>query len=140
MQEPELLHAAYECRKFFRRVYTVRKRNQQRVTVCRTISDTDEIVWRWYDYFEECWGEEISEIENTIQYSAETRLEHDEEQLPPANEEVEKAVKRLNNSRNAGPDNIPGELFEKGGKELLNRMHAVTTNVWEAEKIPKDCE
>jgi hypothetical protein len=25
-------------------------------------------------------------------------------------------------------------------KELLNRMHAVTTNVWEAEEMPKDWE
>jgi hypothetical protein len=75
-------------------------------------------------------GEEISEIENIIDNSAETRLEHDgEEQLPPASEEVGKTVKRLNNCRTAGADNIPCELFKKGN-ELLIRMHAVTTNVW----------
>jgi hypothetical protein len=26
----------------------------------------------------------------------------------------------------------------KGGKELLNRIHAVMTNVWEIEEMPKD--
>jgi hypothetical protein len=34
-----------------------------------------------------------------------------------------------NNNRTPGPDNICGELFKKGGKELLNRMHAVMMNV-----------
>jgi hypothetical protein len=66
-------------------------------------------------------------------------LEHEsqDEQLPPNMDEVEKAIKRLNN-RTPGPNNIPGELFKKGGKELLNRMHAVMTNTWEVEEMPKD--
>jgi hypothetical protein len=28
----------------------------------------------------------------------------------------------------------------KGGKELLTRMHAVITNVWEVEEMPKNWE
>jgi hypothetical protein len=49
-------------------------------------------------------------------------------------EEDEKAIKRLNNNRTPGPDNRPCELFKKGGKELLNIMLAVMTNVWEVKK------
>jgi hypothetical protein len=35
MQELTLLHAAHECRKFFRRVNTTLKEYQPRITVCR---------------------------------------------------------------------------------------------------------
>jgi hypothetical protein len=87
-------------------------------------------------------GDEISEIEKRIEDSSETRLEHEnkDEQHPPTMEEIEKDTKRLNNNRTPGMDNIRGELFKKGGKELLvlKRMHAGMTNVLKVEEMPKD--
>jgi hypothetical protein len=83
-QELELLHTANECRTFFRRVSSIQGEYQPRVTVCRNnegeiVSDKDEILSRWKEYFEECLGEEILETENRTEDSAETRLDRTQE-------------------------------------------------------------
>jgi D-aminopeptidase len=39
-----------------------------------------------------------------------------------------------------GLDNMPGKLFMIGGKELLNRMRVIMTNMWEAEEMSKNWE
>jgi hypothetical protein len=78
------------------------------------VSDKDNILSRFKEYFEECLEEEISEIGNIIEGYAETSLKHEspDEQYPRTMEEVGKR------HQNSGQDSIPSELFNNRGNEL----------------------
>jgi len=42
------------------------------------------------------------------------------------------------NGKAAGPDDIPAELFKKGGDITLNELHALCKDIWETGKWPEE--
>jgi len=48
------------------------------------------------------------------------------------------AIKSMNNNKSPGIDNIPTELYKKGGGLLLNKIHSLIKGIWREEKLPTD--
>lgn len=58
--------------------------------------------------------------------------------LPTINSETRLAIRSLKNSRSAGPDGIPAEVFKHGGFLLTRCLHLLISHIWEHEYLPKD--
>jgi hypothetical protein len=63
-----------------------------------------------------------------------------EEQREPSIEDVKQAIKRFNNSRALGPDNINGDFIKIDEPELIKKIHKVMSKVWKQEKLPEEWE
>jgi len=48
------------------------------------------------------------------------------------------AIQSMNNNKSPGIDNIPGELYKKGGGLLLNKIHNLIKGIWMEEKMSMD--
>ena len=48
------------------------------------------------------------------------------------------AIQSMNNNKSPGIDNIPTELYKKGGGLLLNKIHNLIMGIWKEEKMPTD--
>ena len=57
---------------------------------------------------------------------------------PPSHDEVRVAIQRLKNSKAAGADGLPAELFKTGGDVLIGSMHQLICKIWLAESMPDD--
>ena len=55
---------------------------------------------------------------------------------PPSFDEVEKAILSLQDSKSAGPDNIPAEVIKYGGCALHRRLHNFILDCWSAKCLP----
>ena len=63
--------------------------------------------------------------------------EEELEEEPPDILYIEMAVQSMNNNKSAGIDNIPTELYKKGGL-LLNKIHILSKGIWRGEKMATD--
>ena len=52
-------------------------------------------------------------------------------------EEVEEAVKALKRGKSPGIDNIPGELVQAGGEDMITVLTNICNRVWKSGKWPK---
>ena len=52
-------------------------------------------------------------------------------------EEIEESVKRQNNGRATGPDDIPFEFYKNGGEMVIDRMTELFNRAWEEERVPR---
>ena len=48
------------------------------------------------------------------------------------------AIQSMNNNKPPGIDNIPADLYKKGGGLLLNKIHSLIKGMWREEKLPTD--
>ena len=48
------------------------------------------------------------------------------------------AIQSMRNNKSPGIDNIPAELYKKGGGLLRNKIHSLIKGIWKEEKIPTD--
>ena len=53
-------------------------------------------------------------------------------------DEVEKALKLLQNHRASGPDAIHNELLTKGGTHTLHALHFLFSVVWRETRVPEE--
>jgi hypothetical protein len=60
------------------------------------------------------------------------------EEEPPGILEIEMAIQSINNNKSPGIDNIPAELYKKGGRLLLNKIHSLIKEIWKEEKMSTD--
>jgi hypothetical protein len=52
-------------------------------------------------------------------------------------EEMQGALKYLQNNKAAGADSIAAELLKYGGPNLVNALHAVIQQAWTSETLPR---
>jgi len=81
-------------------------------------------------------ADQSSPLEATYINYADTEEELEEE--PPDILDIEMAIQSMNNNKSPGIDNIPAELYKKGGGLLLNKIHSLIKEIWRKEKIPTD--
>ena len=53
-------------------------------------------------------------------------------------EEVEHAMKFLQNGKSPGMDNVPAELSKHSGPNSINVIHKLFDVIWRTNKWPKD--
>ena len=57
-----------------------------------------------------------------------------EDNHPILQKEVEAAVQSLKNGKSAGVDNIPGELVQAGGEEVITALTTICNKIWQTEE------
>jgi hypothetical protein len=105
------------------------------------LSTEEEIKTRWKTYFQDLLttsvtADQSNPLEATYLNRADTGEELEEE--PPDILEIEVAIQSMNNNKSPGIENIPAELYKKGGGLLLSKIHHLIKEIWREEKMPTD--
>ena len=53
-------------------------------------------------------------------------------------EEVERAVKKLQNGKAAGDDRIVAELVKSGGQTMMDWLVELIEEVWQTRRVPQE--
>ena len=56
----------------------------------------------------------------------------------PTREEIRKATMQLRVGKSPGIDGIPAEVYQQGGKTVLDKLQDLFTNCWEKGTLPQD--
>lgn len=126
---------------FYKTIKNLRKNKQYEIKQVKgknneIITDDQEIMQRWKEYF--------NELLNNHQYRQEDReeeiefTEHYERLEPITIEEIEESIKKLKRGKSAGHDRISPEMIinlGKYGKELLLKIF---NEAWEKAIVPDD--
>ena len=59
-----------------------------------------------------------------------------EDDHPILRKEVEAAVQSLKKGKSAGVDNIPTELVQAGGKDVITTLRTICTKIWQTGEWP----
>ena len=57
---------------------------------------------------------------------------------PPTSEEITKAAMQLKLGKSPGINGIPAEVYQHGGKTVLDKLQDLFTNCWEKGALPQD--
>ena len=95
------------------------------------------MLQHWSEHFEGLFIDQRKAQESSVakipQVDAKLEL-HD----PPTREEIKKTTMQLKVGKSPGIDGIPAEVYQHGGKTVLNKLQDLFTNCWEKEILPKD--
>jgi hypothetical protein len=56
----------------------------------------------------------------------------------PTFEEIKMSLKAMRNNKAPGADNMPAELLQYGGYEVVRLIHRLIMGIWEKEYVPKE--
>jgi exonuclease III len=104
------------------------------------VREAGERRQRWKQHFEKHLNEGYSQHQmapSEVVENRRTQYEVDEE-LPPSEDDVERAIKRLKNNKAAGCDEINAEMLKAGGKVVVQWMHRLICKIWQDEVAPED--
>ncbi|KAI8516668.1 hypothetical protein Bbelb_052490 [Branchiostoma belcheri] len=99
--------------------------------------DEASIKARWKEHFEKLLNRESTVNQSTILLIPVYPLKKELAE-PPSLQEVEKAIKQMNNNKASGPDSIPAEVYKCGGPDLTTRLHSILLRIWDEETLPDD--
>jgi len=135
-----------QIRNTYKKVRSLKADFQPHTDLCRgtnneILSKKEELKTRWKTYFQDlltfpATADQSNPLEATYTNQADTEEELEEE--PPDILDIEMAVQSMNNNKSPGIDNIPAELYKKGGGVLLNKIHSFIKGIWREEKMPTD--
>ena len=124
--------------KYYKVMKTLKEEQKKKIKTCsikskegRHIIDRLEIIERWSEFYEDL-------------YSA---TNNDHQLLPPdlenhileiLEEEVEKAINKLNDNKSPGPDGLCAEMLKEGGTVLTKALHKLCNLMLYAETLPDE--
>ena len=122
------------------RIAKCRKKRSEDVSQIRCIKnkdgevllDDDKIKGRWKEYFEELLNVENDRIQRDVQQ----REIRDVQAI--SEEEVRDAMRKMENNKAVGPDNIPIEAWKCLGREGIEWLTKLYGKVWETGKMPDE--
>ena len=86
-----------------------------------------QILNRWTEYCSELYNHKINGdplVLNCLQT-------HTEDDHPILHKEVEAAVQSLKKGKSAGVDNIPAELVQAGGEDVITALTTISDKIWQ---------
>jgi hypothetical protein len=135
-----------QTRNAYKEVGSLKAGSQPYTDLCRgtnneILSKEEEIKTRWKTYFQDlltttATAEHSNPLEVTYANQADTEEELEGE--PSDILDIVMAIKSMHNNKSPGTDNIPAELYKKGGGLLLNKIHSLIKGIWREEKMPID--
>ena len=96
------------------------------------LTDEREILNRWTEYFTELYNHKANEDPSVLD-CPQTDTEDDH---PILRREVEAAVQPLKKGKSAGVDNIPAELVQAGGEDVITALTTICDKIWQTEELP----
>jgi hypothetical protein len=103
------------------------------------LANAEDIKTRWGTYFQDLLNSAVAEhdsfLDNTHINQIATEKELEE---PPSTLDIEIATQSMSNNKSPGIDNIPTELYKKGGQLLTNKVHIFIKGIQIEEKVPTD--
>jgi hypothetical protein len=94
------------------------------------LTNKNQVLARWKEHFEE----HLNEGSESEQQTRPVDLRDDGVDIDlPSREEIEVALKYLNNNKAAGVNSIAAELLKNGGFNLVDALHEVIQQAWTSE-------
>jgi len=102
----------------------------------KVLTEMAEVLERWRGYCENLYRE--TQPEPTVPAPP---FESISTERVPIRHEVERALEMIQKGKAAGPDEIPIELLQNGGPELVTALHELVVKIWRTGIWPQDwCE
>ena len=99
------------------------------------LQKSEEKLERWKQHFEKVLNVQ-NEVEANVLEDLEDHSETDTSQL--TREEVEQAVKKLQNGKAAGEDEIVAEMLKSGGEVMIDWLLEILQEVWRTKQLPSE--
>ena len=99
------------------------------------LQKSEEKLERWKQHFEKVLNVQ-NEVEANVLEDLEDHSETDTSQL--TSEEVEQAVKKLQNGKAAGEDEIVAEMLKSGGEVMIDWLLEILQEVWRTKQLPSE--
>ena len=87
--------------------------------------EEQDILNRWTEYSTELYNHTTTGNDNILKVPPAT----DTETYPILRKEVKTAVKALKKGKAAGVENIPGELIQAGGEDLIDALTTICNKI-----------
>ena len=101
----------------------------------QSLQKSEEKLGRWKSHFEK-----VLNVQNVVEATVFEDLEDCSETDTPqvTREEVEQAVKKHQNDKAAGADEIVGELLKNGGEVMIDWLLEILQEVWRTKRVPSE--
>ena len=137
LEETEQMNRQNERRKFYKAVDKIRKGYHPRQEASRdkdgnVLWDREDIMNRWAEHFKDVLNIEHPSCNDHEKLDPESNIEgsdEDDNLEMPTYEEVEDSIKKLQNGRAPGEDNITPEMIKYRGKQLAKKKKTTRTNM-----------
>ena len=94
----------------------------------------EEKLERWKQHFEK-----VLNVQNEVEVNVLEDLEdHSETDMTQLTGEVEQAVKKLQNGRAAGEDEVVAEMLKNGGEVMIDWLLEILQEVWRTKQLPSE--
>jgi hypothetical protein len=98
------------------------------------LTNKNKVLAKWKEHFEK----HLNEGSQSEQPTRPVNLRDDGVDIDlPSPEQIEGALKHLQNNEAAGADSIVAELLKNGGPNLVDALHAVIQQSWTGETLPR---
>lgn len=102
----------------------------------QVLTDSSQQMTRWVQYFTDLYSRDAPVDMGAINSIPELPVLLDLDALPTT-EEVNLALKQLNNNKASGDDDIPAELLVSGGDSLLRSLTTLIVDSWSSGSVPQ---
>ena len=93
----------------------------------KCLTEERQILNRWTEYCSELYNQKANGDPSVLN-CAHTDTESDH---PILRREVEAAVQSLKKGKSAGVDNIPAELVQAGGEDVITALTTICNKIWQ---------
>ena len=97
----------------------------------KCLTEENEILNRWTEFCSDRYNYETDRL-----IVLDCPQIPDEEHHPILREEVEATVKALKMGKSAGMDNIPAELVQAAGEDMIDILTSICNNIWKSGEWP----
>ena len=108
------------------------------------LDDSDQLTNNTED-LRKCWQSHFTRVLNVsskfdamVVNSMSSYTSHHDLDLPPSIEEVVSAVRKMNGGTAGGQSGLVPEMLMHGGRAILDRVHALFSQVWERGSVVSD--
>ena len=98
----------------------------------KCLTEEQQILNRWTEYCSELYNHKANGYLSVLD-CPQTNTEDDH---PILRKEVEAAVQLLNKGKSAGIDNIPAELVQAGGEDVIIALTTICNKIWQTGEWP----
>ena len=99
----------------------------------KVLTEEKDILNRWSEYCSDLYNYNIQGDPTVIDNTKSSV----NDEIPIIREEVVHAVKSLKSGKSAGVDNVPAELIQAGGDNMIDILHTLCNRIWKTGQWPK---